>query len=95
MTRVPVNPELLGWARERAGMAQEDLAAKFERLADWESGQTRPTLKQLEPLLARFMGRSATCFSRSPPEERLPIADFRTIADTAKAKASPDLIDTL
>ncbi len=33
---------------------------------------------------------SATCFSAS-----LPIADFRTVADTARTSASPDLIETL
>ncbi|MCS1407101.1 MAG: hypothetical protein M2R45_00257 [Verrucomicrobia subdivision 3 bacterium] len=34
MTRVPVNPELLRWARERAGRAQEDLALRFKKLPD-------------------------------------------------------------
>ena len=29
MTRVPVKPELFRWARERAGIAREDLAAKL------------------------------------------------------------------
>lgn len=36
------------------------------------------------------MYHSATCFSAS-----LPIADFRTVPDTSKAKASPDLFETL
>lgn len=39
MTRVPVNPDLLRWARERAGMTQADLASKF-KLSEWESGET-------------------------------------------------------
>ncbi len=48
MIRVSVNPELLRWARERADITQEDLLPKFKKLADWESGQAQPTLKQLE-----------------------------------------------
>ena len=46
MTRVAVNPALIRWARERAGHAQEALAAKFKKLPEWEVGETQPTLKQ-------------------------------------------------
>ena len=48
MIRVSVNPELVRWARERAGIAQDDLAARFGKLPEWESGVIQPTLKQLE-----------------------------------------------
>ena len=41
------------------------------------------------------MYHSATCFSASRPTNASPIADFRTVADTATTRASPDLIDTL
>ncbi len=95
MIRVPVNPELLSWGRERADFAQEDLAATFKKLADWESGQAQPTLKQLEKFACAVHVPLGYLFLEEPPEEHLPIADFRSIADTAKAKASPDLIDTL
>ena len=95
MIRVSVNPELLRWARERAGIAQEDLAVKFKKLPEWESGEIQPTLKQLEAFARAVHVPFGYLFLREPPDERLPIADFRTVADTAKAKASPDLIDTL
>lgn len=42
MIRVSVNPELLRWARERAGLAQEGLGAKFRKPPKWEGGQTHP-----------------------------------------------------
>ena len=45
MIRVPVNPNLLRWARERSGIAQEILAAKFKNLGEWENGELHPTLK--------------------------------------------------
>ena len=95
MIRVPVNPELLRWARERAGIAQEDLAGKFKKLPEWESGELQPTLKQLEAFARAVHVPFGYLFLREPPDESLPIADFRTISDTARDRASPDLIDTL
>ena len=95
MIRVPVNPELLRWARERAGIAQEDLAGKFKKLPEWESSELQPTLKQLEAFARAVHVPFGYLFLREPPDENLPIADFRTISDTARDRASPDLIDTL
>ena len=95
MIRVPVNPELLRWARERAGVAQEDLATRFKKLPEWESGDAQPTLKQLEAFARVVHVPFGYLFLREPPDERLPIADFRTATDTATTRASPDLIDTL
>ncbi|MFQ3594198.1 MAG: hypothetical protein SNJ82_13545 [Gemmataceae bacterium] len=43
--RVNINPELLTWARERAGKPLDELAFKFKKLPDWESGKDRPTFK--------------------------------------------------
>ena len=48
MDRVDVEPELLRWARERAGLSVETLAGRFPRLDAWERGEILPTLKQLE-----------------------------------------------
>ncbi len=95
MIRVPVDPGLLRWARDRAGVAQEDLARKFRKLPEWESGRLQPTLKQLEAFARAVHVPFGYLFLREPPDERLPIADFRTVADTAGNRASPDLIDTL
>ena len=95
MIRVAVNPNLLRWARERAGIAQENLAAKFRKLSEWESGETQPTLKQLEAFASAVHVPFGYLFLREPPDERLPIADFRTVADTATTRASPGLIDTI
>ena len=95
MTRAPVNPELLRWARERAGTAQADLTGKFEKSPEWESGELQPTLKQLEAFARAVHVPFGYLFLRESPDESLPIADFRTVADTARGRASPDLIDTL
>ena len=83
------------WARKRAGVAREDLAARFRKLPEWESGETQPTLKQLEAFARAVHVPFGYLFLQEPPDEHLPIADFRTVADTAKTNASPNLMDTL
>ena len=46
--RVEVNPVLLRWARDRAGLEADEVARRFPRFAAWERQTARPTLKQLE-----------------------------------------------
>ncbi len=95
MIRTPVNPELLIWARERAGVAQEDLVVRFKKLPEWETGQTRPTLKQLEAFARTVHAPIGHLFLSEPPEESLPIPDFRTLAGHAVTRPSPNLLDTV
>ena len=95
MTRVPVNPELLLWACERSGIAQEDLAAKFKKLPEWESGETQPTLKQVEAFARAVHVPVGYLFLTKPPEEPVPIPDFRTFAGQAVTRPSPNLLDTI
>ena len=80
MIRVSVSPDLLRWARERAGLTQDDLAGRFRKLSSWESGGTRPTLKQVEALARAVHVPVGYLFLREPPDEPIPIPDFRTIA---------------
>ena len=98
MVRVAVKPELLRWARERAGVTLEDLEKqkKFKKLPEWESDRDIfPTLNQLEEFAQAVHVPLGYLFLDKPPEERLPIADFRTIRNTPRAKPSPNLIDTI
>lgn len=43
MIRVAVSPDLLRWARDRAGLLVEDLTGRFPKLAAWERGELSPT----------------------------------------------------
>ncbi len=96
MIRVPVNPDLLRWARERADIRQESLAAKkFKKLPEWENGDVQPTLKQLEAFARAVHVPIGYLFLSEPPEEALPIPDFRTLAGHAVTRPSPDLLDTI
>lgn len=95
MTRVPVNPKLLQWACERSGIAQEYLVAKFKKLPEWESGERQPTLKQVEAFAHAVHVPVGYLFLTKPPEEPVPIPDFRTFAGQAVTRPSPNLLDTV
>ena len=95
MTRATVNPELLRWARERSGLPPEDLATKFKRLPEWETGETHPTLKQIEGFARAVHVPVGYLFLTEPPEEPVPIPDFRTFTGQPVTHPSPNLLDTI
>jgi Zn-dependent peptidase ImmA (M78 family) len=94
-TRVAVRPEMLRWACERVGSDVRGLAARIPQLPAWERGEKQPTLKQLESFAKATHTPVGFLFLPEPPDEALPIPDFRTIADARIRRPSPDLLDTL
>ena len=94
-TRVPVNPDLLDWALERAGVSADALTGKFPKLREWLSGELAPTLKQLEAFAAATHTAIGLLFLPQPPEEFLPIPDFRTLPEARLSRPSADLLDTI
>lgn len=94
MTRVPVHPEMLRWARQRASRNVADLVQRFPQLPAWERGEKQPTFKQLEAFAKATHAPFGFLFLTEPPEEPLPIPDFRTVAHRV-ARPSPDLLDTI
>ena len=95
MSRPPVQPKLLRWARERAGYSAEALARRFPKLESWELGDVQPTLKQLEAFAKATRTPLGFLFLAEPPIEQVPIPDFRTVANVHLDHPSPDLLDTI
>lgn len=96
MTRVAVSPELLRWARERAGIVDAgELLGRFPKLIAWEEGEAQPTLKQLEAFAHAVHVPIGYLFLPAPPPEPLPIPDFRTHDGRGVRRASADLLDML
>jgi Zn-dependent peptidase ImmA (M78 family) len=93
--RVEVKRELLRWARERAGFDLAALAKRFPQLPQWESGDARPTLKQLEKFAKATHAPIGFLFLPEPPVEQVPIPDFRTVGNRHIQRPSPDLLDTV
>lgn len=95
MNRIPVNPTLLTWACERAGLDTVALTGRFPKLAEWERGDRQPTLRQPESFAHAVHVPIGYLFLPEPPREALPVPDFRTLADRHVARPSPDLLDTI
>lgn len=94
MTRVSVRPEMLRWACERADRELSDLACRIPGLLAWEKGEKKPTLKQLESFANATHVPFGYLFLSEPPEEDIPIPDFRTVGERIH-RPSPDLLDTI
>ena len=95
MIRVDVKPELLRWARERAGLGVDALRRRFPGLDAWERGDARPTLKQIESFARATYAPVGFLFLQEPPEESIPIPDFRAGTNLYVGHPSPDLLDTV
>lgn len=95
MQRVPVKPEMLRWARERAGLSVEELEKAFPRLREWDAGDALPTLKQLQQYAKRTWTPFGYFFLPEPPDMTLPIPDFRTVGDQRPKMPSPNLLETV
>jgi len=68
---------------------------RFKKLPEWESGETRPTLKQMEVFARAVHVPIGYLFLSQPPEEPVPIPDFRTFAGQTVTRPSPNLLDTI
>ncbi len=74
-----VNPDLLRWARETAGMNLSDVPRSLRQVEEWERGEKRPTVRQLEALADAYKRPLAAFFLSSRPEEPPLPTDFRTL----------------
>lgn len=80
---VPVEPDVMKWARESAGRAIGDVAKRLavdvELVKEWECGRQNPTINQLRNL-AKYYQRPADAFLLLEPPQEPPLPhDFRTL----------------
>jgi Zn-dependent peptidase ImmA (M78 family) len=95
-----LKPKVSQWARERAGLDAAALAKKVggnataERITQWEqTGQL--TFTQAKRLAHVTRTPEGFLYLPEPPDDRLPIPDFRTVGDAPVRRPSPDLLDTV
>jgi Zn-dependent peptidase ImmA (M78 family)/transcriptional regulator with XRE-family HTH domain len=90
-----VRPELLVWARESAGLDLEEAARKVrvtpERLASWEAGERRPTVRQLRELGRVYRRPLAVFYLPGPPRSFQAMHDFRRLPGEVAGGVSPQL----
>lgn len=95
-----LTPKVLRWARERAGLDQSTLAKKVigkptaERVKQWEQTGVL-TFAQVKKLAHATHTPEGFLYLNEPPDDRLPIPDFRTVGDERVRRPSPDLLDTI
>src|SRR5260221_6156016 len=92
---IAMNPSLLAWAREESGYDVDRIAkrlqVKEERVAAWETGELKPTIRQIEAL-ARFFHRPLSIFFMPRPPQIPPLAaGYRRLPDVEPAHESPKL----
>jgi Zn-dependent peptidase ImmA (M78 family)/DNA-binding XRE family transcriptional regulator len=99
MTQAMINPDILSWARQRAGLDVHALARKLnvdeEKLVSWEQGEVRPTFKQAQNYAHNTYVPFGYLFLKHPPKDELPIPDLRTVGDHTKREISINLRDVV
>jgi len=95
MNRVAVDERVLRWAIERSALTAADLAHEFPRIHEWITGDSLPTLGNLEALAAKTLTPLGFFFLDEPPDERLPVPHFRTLREASPARPSPELLQTV
>ena len=96
--QITLKPNVLRWARERAGLSQELLAEKMkvkpDDVTEWEK-TGKISVARTEKLAEKSYTPLGFLFLSEPPEEPLPIHDFRTRGGDAPRRPSVDLLDTV
>jgi Zn-dependent peptidase ImmA (M78 family)/transcriptional regulator with XRE-family HTH domain len=77
--QIPINPRLLTWARERAGLGPAAAVEKFRSFAEWEAGRSFPTYPQLENIAEALKVPIAVFFFPEPPNVPEIEETFRTL----------------
>jgi len=77
-----VTPKLLAWAREASGYTRDEaakrVAVKATKLADWESGNTKPSFTQAVKLATIYKRPLALFYLQEPPIDPRSPRDFRS-----------------
>ena len=92
---VDVQPALLRWACERAGLDGAQVTERFAAFPAWLSGEAKPTLKQLERFAQATHAPIGYLFLRDAAVEGMPIADLRTVAGKQVRRPSGNLLDAI
>ena len=91
-----VNPDVLRWARETAGLTEEAAARRIglsparglspeQRVAALEAGEAEPTDAQLDKIAAAYRRPLLTFYLERPPVADKGVEDFRTLPERRPA----------
>lgn len=95
LTRVPVQPSVLRWARETAGLdldtAASRIGVKRDRVEQWEEGVLAPTVGQIRTMADVYVRPLAALFMAEPlvDDVRRDLPDFRRQEARAHVASRP------
>jgi transcriptional regulator with XRE-family HTH domain len=93
--RAIIKPALLIWARQSLNLTVETAAHKIgvssDKLIEWESGDSAPTIPQLRKAAEVYKRPLAVFFLAEPPTKFDALHDYRRLPGSAKPTQSPDL----
>ncbi len=97
MDRVAVHPDFFEWALARSRKSPADVKKRqpCKHVEAWLRGETQPTINQLRDFAQATATPFGYFFLPAPPEEPLPIPDFRTLSPETVRRPSADLIETI
>lgn len=76
---IPITPDMVQWARKRAGFSLAEAAAKFKSIETWEAGDASPSYPQLETMADTFKVPIAVFFFPEPPDVPQISESFRSL----------------
>ncbi|MGA2540047.1 MAG: XRE family transcriptional regulator [Verrucomicrobiota bacterium] len=98
MSEATLNPDVLRWARSKAGLSEATLAdrigVQLSIVEKWEKTGSIP-FSVVEKLAETTRTPFGFLFLTEPPQPSLPIADFRHVDDTLSSTPSNDLLDVI
>ena len=81
VVRIPINPEIISWARSRFNMdiayAAKKIGIPAEKLLEYEEGREDPTYAQLEKMAEQFHIPVEIFFYPAPPDLEKPDVKYR------------------
>ena len=93
--RADINPDLLKWAREKAGFdtaaAAKKISVKEERLISWEEGGNKPTINQLRKAANVYKVPVSVLYLAERPKTFQPMRDLRRLPGDGLRFYSPGL----
>lgn len=93
--RVDASPDVLLWAIERARQNRDEVVERSPRIGAWLQGTKKPTLKQLETFAQSVHVPVGYLLLADPPDEPMPVPDFRRRGTDVPDRPSADLLDTI
>ncbi len=86
---LPITPEVVKWARARAGFSLDEAKEILSNIDKWESGIESPTYPQLETMSDKFKVPIAVFFFPQPPNVPHISESFRTLPEQEFERLPP------